>query len=87
MQVCEHEEVDTRTLLHLQDALTNGSFTCLVHTVGIDVVVIIIGKFNTLLTKNTAADKWIGFGPGKTFTYVYAYQCHLSLVRWLKGKF
>ena len=37
MQVLEHEE-DTRMLLHLQNALTNGSSTCLVRTVDTDVV-------------------------------------------------
>ena len=33
MEYCDHEEADTRILIHLQDALANGSTTCLVHTV------------------------------------------------------
>lgn len=30
MQACNHEEADTRILIHLQDALDNGATTCLV---------------------------------------------------------
>ena len=33
MQLCEHEEADTRILVHLEDALANGSTTSLVRTV------------------------------------------------------
>ena len=33
MQACNHEEADTRILIHLQDALNNGATTCLVRTV------------------------------------------------------
>ena len=33
MESCDHEEADTRMLVHLQDALTTGSTTCLVRTV------------------------------------------------------
>ena len=36
---CNHEEADTRLLVHLVDALKNGSNTCMVHTVGTDVIV------------------------------------------------
>ncbi len=71
MQLCDHEEGDTRILLHLQDALATGSTTCLVHTVNTDVVVIIIGKFHSLLIKHPAADIWIAFGTGKNFSYMH----------------
>ena len=56
MQSCDHEEADTRMLIHLQDALANGSTTCLVRTVDTDVVVTIIRKFHSLLTNYPAAD-------------------------------
>ena len=39
----------------MQDALANGSTTCLVRTVDTDVI-IIIGKFHALLAKYPAAD-------------------------------
>ena len=48
------EEVDTRMLIYLQDALDTGSTTRLVCTVDTDVVVIIIGKFHALLSNHPA---------------------------------
>ncbi|KAK1891628.1 Protein U3 [Dissostichus eleginoides] len=54
MLPCNHEEADTRIMIHLLDALEHGSYTCLVCTVDTDVVVILIGKFHALLTKSTA---------------------------------
>ena len=56
MQACNHEEADTRILINLQDALDNGSTTCLAHTVDTDVIVIIVGKFYDLLQQHPAAD-------------------------------
>ena len=49
----------------------NGCNTCLVCTVDTDVVVIIIGKFHHLLTKNPSARVW-SFGIGKVFAICYA---------------
>ena len=50
MVPCDHEEADTRLLIHLQDALLNNCTNCLVRTVNTDVVVILIGKFHHLIT-------------------------------------
>ena len=47
---CDHEEADTRLLIHLQDALQNKCTNCLVRTFDTDVVVILIGKFHHLIT-------------------------------------
>ena len=52
MPECNHEEADTRMLIHLQDALKNGATTCLVRTVDTDVIVIIVGKLHYLHSKN-----------------------------------
>ena len=49
---CDHEEADTRIVVHLVDALKKGQKTCLVRTVNTDVIVILIGKFYHLLTLN-----------------------------------
>ena len=47
--VCNHEEADTRIIVHLQDAIANGEpVTALIRTVDTDVVVILIGKFFNL---------------------------------------
>jgi len=52
MQTCNHEETDTRMLIHLQDAFDNGATTCLIRTVDIDVVAIFVGKFHKLLEQS-----------------------------------
>ena len=53
MSPCDHEEADTRLLLHLVDALKNGcSSTCVALTVDAVVVIILIGKFHHLLSIN-----------------------------------
>lgn len=71
MDSCNHEEADTRILVHLQDAFNNGATTCLVRTVDTDVVVIIIGKLHAMLTDHPSADVWIAFGTGKSFTHIH----------------
>ena len=76
MPPCDHEEADTRIVIHLQDALENGCATCLVRTVDTDVVVILIGKYHSLINKYPAADIWVAFGTGKEL-HVSTHQCHL----------
>jgi 5'-3' exonuclease len=71
MTPCDHEEADTRLLIHLQDALLNGCATCTVRTVDTDVVVILIGKFHHLITLCQNVNIWVAFGTGKNFTYYH----------------
>ena len=71
MPECNHEEADTRMLLHLQDALENGANTCLVCTVDTDVIVIIVEKVHYLREQHPAADVWIEFGTGRNFRYLH----------------
>ena len=77
MLPCDHEEADTRLLVHLVDALKNGCSTCVVRTVDTDIVVILIGKFYQLLTINPSIRIWVAFGKGKAFTYLHINSiCH-----------
>ena len=69
MGPCDHEEEDTRLLIHLQDAIQNSCTKCLMRTVDTDVVVILIGKFHHLLTLSQDVNIWVAFGTGKNFTY------------------
>ena len=62
---CDHEEADTRLLVHVIDSLNAGCSTCLVRTVDTDVVVILVGKFHHFLTLNISAKIWVAFGMGK----------------------
>ena len=43
MECCNHEEADTRIVVHLQHALKHGAKTDLVRTVDTDVIVILAG--------------------------------------------
>lgn len=69
MLSCNHEEADTRIVVHLYHSLE----TCdkiLVRTVDTDVVVILIGKFVDLYEINSAADIWVAFGMGRYFRFL-----------------
>ena len=71
MALCDHEEADTRLLIHLQDALLNGCVKCVMRTVDTDVVVILIGKLHHLITLCQDVSIWITFGTGNNFTYYH----------------
>lgn len=70
MANCNHEEADTRIIVHLLHALQHGSVTVLVRTVDTDVVVILVGKFKQLKEVNGNLDVWVAFGMGKTFSFI-----------------
>ena len=57
----------TKILLHLQYVLQNGSNSCLLRTVDTDILVIITGKFHTLLSWC----RYLDFSTGKHFTYYH----------------
>ncbi|KAG0711306.1 hypothetical protein GWK47_020863 [Chionoecetes opilio] len=71
MPPCDHEEADTRIVVHLQDSLESGCTTCLVRTVDTDVLVILIGKYHFLASKYPSADIWVAFGSGKNFLFLH----------------
>ena len=48
MSQCNHEEADTRIIIHVQDSLQRGSDTIMVRTVDTDVVVLLVGHFYSL---------------------------------------
>lgn len=55
MQLCNHEEADTRIIVHILDALKNGAKSIFVRTVDTDVIVILAGHFYQLTSS---------YGPG-----------------------
>lgn len=67
MEDCNHEEADTRIIVHLLDALQNGSRVIQVRTVDTDVVVLLISKFHTLVHEHPHAEIWVAFGVGKSY--------------------
>lgn len=69
MAQCDHEEADSRLLVHITDAILHGHSTCIVRSVDTDVIVILLGKFNYFKTLNKDLKIWIVFGTGKNFNY------------------
>ena len=65
MQNCNHEEADTRIVVHVLHALKQGEQTICVRTVDTDVVVILAGTFHDLVATQPLADIWVAFGMGK----------------------
>ena len=59
MGQCNHEEADTRIVVHVRHALERGAESVLVRTVDTDVVVILVGKFHDLLAYNQRAKLWV----------------------------
>jgi hypothetical protein len=60
---CQHEEADTRMMLHLHCAAEQGHTKANPRTVDTDVVILAIYHFHELCL----TELWIEFGSGKTF--------------------
>ncbi len=58
MMNCNHEEADTRIVVHLLHALEQGMKTVKVCTVYTDVVIILAGAFYELSQTQPLADIW-----------------------------
>ena len=71
MELCNHEEAETRLIAHLLDAIINGCHRFIIRTMYTDVVVIIVGKFHLLKSFCEDVDIWVAFGIGKHFSYIY----------------
>lgn len=69
MPNCNHEEADTRIVVHVRDALHTAD-TVLVRTVDTDVVVILVGKFYDLKVINPDLDIWVAFGMGRNYKFL-----------------
>ncbi len=69
MADCNHEEADTRIVIHVYDALKKRAKKVLVRTVDTDVVVILIGQFYNIVSQDSEEEIWVAFGIGKQFRY------------------
>ena len=65
----DHEEADTRILLHVNDALQRGANKIIIRTVDTDVIIILIGQFHNIIDQYPNAALWVAFGTGKYFRY------------------
>lgn len=71
---CNHEEADTRMILHLADAVNEGFHKILLRTVDSDVVVLCVAA-----AAKIDVELWVAFGMGKHFRYIPAHEIAASL--------
>ena len=72
---CNHEEADSRIMLHITDAAERGFNKILVRTVDTDVVVLAVATVQEL----GMIEIWVAFGTGKDLRYVPAHEISASL--------
>lgn len=71
MGECNHEEADTRIVVHVLHAIqTDNAKTVLIRTVDTDVIVILIGKFHYLTAIQPDLELWVSFGMGRNFSFI-----------------
>ena len=70
MTGCNHEEADTRIVVHIIHALQQGMKTVKVRTADTDVIAILVGTFFDLKLTHPCVDIWVAFGTGKSFKYL-----------------
>jgi hypothetical protein len=63
---CQHEEADTRLLMHAKDAANQGHNKVIVCTMDTDVVVLALGMIQQLYLD----ELWVAFGAGKNLIYI-----------------
>lgn len=72
---CNHEEADTRVILHASDAANKGSKKCLIRTVDTDILVLAIAYVERIGVE----ELWVAFGTGKGFCYLPAHEIACAL--------
>ena len=71
MPNCNHEEADTRIVVHITHALDQGAKTIYVRIVGIEVVIILAGAFFDLIVTQPLTSIWVAFGMGKHYRFYH----------------
>ena len=73
---CNHEEADTRIIVHLADVVRKGFSKVKIRTVDTDVVVLAIAAIPRL---PEGTEVWLAFGTGKDFRYIPAHMISTCL--------
>lgn len=76
---CDHEEADTRIVVHLIDAAKHGHKNIVVKTVDTDVIVILVGLFSQIVNDHPLLQINVEFGVGKDLRVVSINKLHASL--------
>ncbi len=69
MSPCNHEEADTRIMVHIADCVKQGSEKIAIRTTDTDVVVLAV----SVLCQIELDELWLSFGTGKSFRYIAAH--------------
>ena len=69
MPDCNHEEADTRIVVHVQHALEHGNKHIQIRTADSDVIAILVGAYFDLVLAQPGAEIWVAFGTGKHFRF------------------
>ena len=72
---CDHEEADTRIMVHLADAVNKGYRKILIRTVDTDVVVLAVAATSKLEIE----ELWVAFGTSKSFRNIPVHEIARSL--------
>lgn len=72
---CNHEEADTRIILHLEDAVQEGNNRISIRTIDTDVLVLAVTAAQCL----NVVELWVAFGTGKNFRFLAAHEMARSL--------
>ena len=75
---CNHEEADTRMLIHVQDGVRDSNTSIMIKTVDTDVVVISITMFPDLKDYG-CSELWISFGVGTKLRHLPVHEISNSL--------
>ena len=78
MEPSNHEEADTRIVVHVIDALPNAN-SILFRTCDTDVFIILLGQFSCFHSINQNLNLWIAFGGGKHQHMLNTNRLHQSI--------
>lgn len=71
MQICNHEEADTRIVVHAVHAVEQGAKVIQVRTVDKDVIVNLVRVFHDLVVTCPLVRIWVAFGMGKNYRFFH----------------
>ncbi|KAL8585219.1 hypothetical protein ACOMHN_013234 [Nucella lapillus] len=75
---CNHEEADSRMLLHASHTAQHGHHAILIRTIDTDVVVLAVSLAQELQPEDKL---WLAFGTGQSFLYLAAHEIAAGLGR------
>ena len=79
---CDHEEADSRMMLHLADAVNEGDNKVLLRTVDTDIAVLAVAM---MAKPQNIQELWLVFGTGQHLRYIPAHEIADSLGPQISG--